>query len=572
MNPSVKTLLGVLLLVAFSACAGRPPSASEQGERADLVILATSDFHANIERAEPFAETIRNLREIYPQSALLFDGGDLFQGSLEGNLSKGRAVVDLYNLIGFDAAAIGNHELDYGPAVEGRIDVKKGEDGLGNLKKRVKEAKFAWLSANLIQKNAPSCKPGPRCNALGQRTVFAPRAYFHKNETKTCVIGATTPSTEHITVVDFVKNVRFKALYSVVLAESKYLRTSQRCDFVVLVAHAGLLCNKEGRCRERGDRAEILDLLEKLPQGTLDAVVAGHTHLKAQEVIHGTPVIEAGSYARTVGVLKLWKKNRRHEFASWSEVPTKANEPAAVLDITNAMARYRDNAEDLKRLPVGESEDRFEKVHTTELALGNLVADALLEYARTIDGDVCCAFVNQGGLRADLPEGKLNYGDVFRVLPFDNSLAIASLTGEELFELLRIGTSGGHGIFPVAGLSLTRTAAPPGMRGRWDRDLDSNGVSEDWERDLLLDATLTPEGRMIDPRKRYKIATINFLTQGGDHLHTIFDRVKKHRVKTFEGVFLRDIVIEYLKKYSPIRKKNFLTPKRIKERPVSIDE
>lgn len=550
--------LAFFLLICTS-CSSIPRS--ENARTPDLVLIATADFHAAIDRAEDFAIAVQSIRARYPNNSLHFDGGDLFQGSLEDSLSKGRVMVDLYNVIGVDAAAIGNHELDHGPAAEGRINLRRGEDGLGNIKKRVKEAKFAWLSANILVKNAEKCLPGPRCNALGQRTIFAPRFVFNKGETRTCAIGASTPSTEHIMIRDFIKDARFESLPKLILAETKWLRENEKCDFVVLVAHAGLLCDKKGRCLERGDRAEILELLEKLPPRTLDAVVAGHTHLKAQEVINGTPVIESGAYASTVGTLKLWK-NGSHEFEDWITVEKNASMMPAV---TEALKKYREQARYLKQKPVGASLDQFEKTRATELPLGNLVADALLEYAKNVDPGVCCSFVNQGGIRTDLPRGEILYGDVFKILPFENSLTIVSLTGSELTRLLEIGTSGGHGIFPVSGLELTRIAAAQGQRGTWDRDLDGNGVSEDWERNLLVEAKLTSSKIPIQPHHRYKVATIDFLAQGGDHLSIVFDKVKKSRIITYQGVFLRDIFVEYLKRHSPLSIDKFKTPKRIKE-------
>ena len=168
-------------LLALCACTSKPvaleatavqPSRPEPDE---LVVVATTDFHAALGRAEGLAKVIRGLRARYGDQMIYLDGGDLFQGSLEGNLSKGRSIVDFYNKLGIDAAAIGNHELDFGPDVIGRVTPKGHEDGMGNLKARARQAKFAWLSANIVRSVGSgkiTCHPHlgatiEHCNALG---------------------------------------------------------------------------------------------------------------------------------------------------------------------------------------------------------------------------------------------------------------------------------------------------------------------------------------------------------------------------------------------------------------------
>ncbi len=157
------TIFLPLVLLCFAACASKTVNlTAATNTDGDVVILATADFHATLDRAEGLYNTVTKLRERFDRRALHLDGGDLFQGSLEGNLNKGESIVKFYNLLGVDAAAMGNHELDFGPDVPGRSSVNPQEDGLGNLKRRLKEARFAWLSANFIEdspENKPENKP-----------------------------------------------------------------------------------------------------------------------------------------------------------------------------------------------------------------------------------------------------------------------------------------------------------------------------------------------------------------------------------------------------------------------------
>lgn len=520
------------------------------------MIVATADFHAALDKAEGLATVVRDLRAKHGDSMLYLDGGDLFQGSLEGNMPKGRSVVEFFNAIGLDAAAIGNHELDYGPDVPGRIAPRPGEDGLGNIKARAQEAKFKWLSTNFVW----SAKRGKHQNALGHSTVFAPHAVFERAGGRACVIGATTPATQNITNPHFIKGTKFLSLEKSVLAEAKFLRGQKKCHWVILTAHAGLLCNKAGRCLEEGGYAEILRLLRTLPKGTLDAVVAGHTHKRAQEVVNGTPIIEAEANGKTVGVLRLAAAKKAsqpaYEFEPFIDVPAAGN----VQDITALLKPYRDAAATLKERVVGEASAVFERRYDTENALGNLVADAM--FAAGVDAaGVDFALINAGGLRGDLPQGTLTYGDVFKVLPFDNSLTVIDIQGSELRRLIEIAQSGGHGISPIAGLNVKRINAAPGATGSFSRDLNGDGLKEDWERNLVIELT-DSQGEPIQDSKRYKLATHDFLMMGGDHQSFVYDKIPNARKQVFAGVWLRDLLVEYLKKQQLVRPESYYNPKR----------
>ena len=303
------------------------------------------------------------------------------------------------------------------------------------------------------------------------------------------MIGATTPSTPAITRPEFIRDVRFTELKPVIEAEAGYLRDAEACDLVLLAAHAGLNCKSpvdsgshinDGYCREGGDRAEILRLLNELPRGTLDAVVGGHTHLLAQEAINGTPVIEAGTGARSVGVLHLegLHGSLRVRFEPFMPVPDTASEP----DVTAVLKPYRAAAEEQRHRPAGSTAATFPKDNASETALGNLIADAVLAAGARADG-AQFAVINAGGIRASLPKGPLTYGDVFNVVPFDNALAVVELTGAELRRVLEIAMSGGHGISGISGLRVRRIDLPPGARApqgsSWSRDLNGDGKQEE---------------------------------------------------------------------------------------------
>lgn len=571
-------------LLCLISCAGPKPlrSPSHPANRGDLasdeiVIAATNDFHAQVDRAEGLASTIRGLRERFGDRLFYFDAGDLFQGSIEGNTSKGRAVVETLNAIGLDAAAIGNHDFDYGPDVQGRNTVHPGEDPRGNIKARVRQAHYPWLASNVIKTGKTACRPGHgkgRCqnaffDSLGRETLFRPYAIFHRNSLKktVCALGATTPMTPDISSPALVKGIVFESLERAVPREANALRRKHGCDIVVLLVHAGLECSDKGSCQEPHPLAEVYHLLNTLPKGTVDAVVAGHTHVKAQEVIHGTPVIESGAFGRYVGLLHILgpRTARESRFEPFSSVPESPTKPETVADVTTLLSPYRRTAAEAKARIVGAAAAPFPQNYTVEGPLSNLVADALLKAAQDAVG-ADFAFINPGGVKAGLPTGAILYGNLFKALPFDDDLAVVELKGSELRRCIEIATSSAHGVPGLSGLRarvIDVSRVPPEYLDNpsISRDLTGDGKRAPWERNLLLDLN-DSAGNAIKDDQFYRLATLDFLVLGGDHQSAVLSRLPARRIRTFPGVTLRDAVINYLKNNPIVDPASFFDPAR----------
>jgi 2',3'-cyclic-nucleotide 2'-phosphodiesterase (5'-nucleotidase family) len=140
------------------------------------------------------------------------------------------------------------------------------------------------------------------------------------------------------------------------------------------------------------------------------------------------------------------------------------------------------------------------------------------------------ALTNSGGIRADLPAGPLRREHIQAVMPFDNRIVLVEMPGDRLELLLRIGSSGGHGVLQVAG--GTYGFDPAITAGT---DLDADGAVADWERDRLCDAAVKVGGKPIDAKRTYKVVTTDFLVGGGDHLGPAFEGLP-----VVQGELLRD--------------------------------
>ncbi|MFY2559280.1 bifunctional metallophosphatase/5'-nucleotidase [Corallococcus terminator] len=557
------------LVTCAAACAGTQPSApvaTPPDSPVRITLVGLNDFHGQVEPhrtrladgrvveeggAATLAAYVARLREDNPGGVLLLDGGDLFQGTLASNLTEGAIVVDVYNHLGFTAAAIGNHEFDYGPVGPAPMASGSGEDPLGALKARVKQARFPLLSANL--RDAATGKSPAWLGNDGTHIVVV-------KGLRVGVLGLTTESTPSVTNPANVGSLRFAPLASSALEASRSLR-ERGADVVVAVAHAGGGCvdlrnPRDTSSCDKGD-AEIVDMLAALPQGTLDAVVAGHTHQTMGHFFHGVPIIETTGQARSLGVVELFVDPVRRRVD-----PSLTRIQAAIPLCTQVDAvhgdcdgrRLRERAEvklapsvflgtamqpdaEVTRLlaptlaKVDEDQRRASGVScasplargfTEEGALGNLIADALREAA-----GADAAVMNPGGIRADLPGGTLSFGHVYQALPFDNTVAVLTLTGAELRHLLELAHGVERGaVFAVSGLELTLARCPgPGR----------------------LQGVTLEGGKPILPERRYRVAVPDFLARGGDGVDGVTRPLPPERAELspFRGMDLREALIAY---------------------------
>ncbi len=127
-----------------------------------------------------------------------------------------------------------------------------------------------------------------------------------------------------------------------------------------------------------------------------------------------------------------------------------------------------------------------------ESNLSNLLPDILMWAAKDYHEKPDFAVYNVGGIRAALSKGKVTYGDILDIAPFENKICFISLTGENVLKLFsQIAARGGEGL--------------------------SHGVELLLSKDLkLVSARLN--GEEIDPARSYRITTIDYLAQGNDGL------------------------------------------------------
>lgn len=156
-----------------------------------------------------------------------------------------------------------------------------------------------------------------------------------------------------------------------------------------------------------------------------------------------------------------------------------------------------------------------------ESSLMNFAADALHTEAERVSNEkIDIAITNKGGLRSELHEGEITFGDIYNIFPFENRLVLLTLNGEEVEQLLdEIAKAGGE---PISGAEMT---------------IATDGTSKK--------AIKTKVGnRAIDPKREYRIATSDYLAQGNDGLKTLAKGCNKREYSNT----IRDLMVEHVKR------------------------
>lgn len=496
-----RRVLIVLLLLWVDV----PHTSAQRSATITISVVATTDLHGGVlPRGERggvalFGGYIRNIRAARMRDGggvLLVDSGDMFQGTLESNLNEGAAVVRAYNGLGYAAAAIGNHEFDFGPVGPDETVRTPGEDPRGALKARAAQARFPFLAANTIDTATgkpvawPNVKPSTMVTVRGIRIGL---------------VGVTTIDTAAQTIAANLGGLAFAPLAPAIAREAMSLR-AHGATIVVVLAHAG------GRCTKLDDpedlsscdqMAEIVDAVRQLPPHLVDVVSAGHTHQAMAQDVAGIPVVEAYATGRSFSRVDVTVNRSSgavvaaHIFPPQDVVPGRYENrivrPDAAASAAIAPAVRR--ALTVKNQPLGVFlETPFARgSQQDETALADLITDGLLASVPGADA----AIGNGGSLRTDLPRGPLTYGALYEVYPFDNRVVSLKLTGDQLTR--------------IVAYSLTRREPPTEMLPIAGFKVDATCEGHD-----LRVALMRTSGTPIHPDDRLTVVTSDFVAGGGD--------------------------------------------------------
>ncbi len=465
-------------IVALAACPSKKPPPPPHGPvkprtgTITLTVIGTNDLHGSVERLPILAGYVANVRAARAADGgevLLVDAGDMFQGTLASNLTEGAPVVAAYNLIGYDAAAIGNHEFDFGPAGPAATAQKPGEDPRGALRARASEAKFPFLMANVLDRDTG--KRPAWSNVMGSLMI-------EKGPIIVGVIGVTTEATPFATMPANFLGLEMSKPALAVSAEAADLR-KRGAQVVVVAAHVGSKCsdlhdpNDLSSCDQE---EELFEMVKALPPGAVDVIVAGHTHAAMAHRINDISVIESYANGRAFGrvdlrinpsgivtsaviaqprdLCPLGADGEPAPAATCAPGEYEGKKVEVSAEIVSLIAPASVKARELEQRPLGvELTGEITRSYDQESALGNLFTDLMLAGV----GGADVAMTNGGGLRADLPAGPLTYGSIYRAMPFDNLFAVVTLNGKHLRKLVVNNLLGGGAFTSWGGITVKAT-------------------------------------------------------------------------------------------------------------------
>jgi len=479
-----------------AACALAVAGAAAAAEDVTISIVGTNDLHGRLFTDDQgrggltvlggYVDNLRAARAADGGAVLVLDAGDTFQGGIESNLSEGAMVVDAYGAIGYAALAIGNHDFDFG-AVDPREPIAEWlprhlratapGDLQGALKAAAARARFPFLAANIVDSKTGNPVDWPN---------VMPSAIVEAAGVRVGLVGMMTETGLRQTLAAHAEGLATTPLAQTAVAEARALR-ELGAEIVVLVTHAGGWCGETADPHDLAscdDGSEIFRLARELPHGTLQAIVAGHSHGTVAHFVNDVPIISVPNFGAQFGRMDLELDTARR-----TVVDVRIHEPQRVCarveprsgDCTVApagtVAEYEGKPVTPSAAVAAAIEPELARVRALRAEPLGVVADAAVPRGSGLDGELGNLFAEallalvpgadaalgygsgRGGLRADFPQGPLTFGHAYDTFPFDNRTTRVALTGAQLQRLIGAQlpqwVDGRRGLPGLAGLRVT---------------------------------------------------------------------------------------------------------------------
>ena len=405
----------------------------------DIIILYENDVHCEVTGYSKLSAMKKELQKTYAYVGVV-SGGDYIQGSSLGVISKGEYIVKLMNLVGYDAVTLGNHEFDY--------KLERLEELIGMMDTK------------------PVC-----CNfqRIGEtESYFKPYSIVSYGDVDIAYIGITTPSTITSSspaqfkdeAGNFIYTFNPSNLYEVV-QENIDAAEKEGADYIVAISHIGYAEDEEF-----GELEDIETLIRNT--NGLDVVLDAHSH----SVIEGRKIIDkggndvllssTGTKFEYIGKLTIFGNEFTTELVKTEDYQTTDPMVDEYLSQINSelytLAESKVAFSEVDLITKDAEGNRL--VRTTETNLGDLCADAMRYYT---DADI--GYMNGGGIRADILSGDITLNTLLNVLPFNNTIVVAEVSGQtikDMMEMTMMSWPAEDGSFPhLSGITFSVNTSIP---------------------------------------------------------------------------------------------------------------
>ena len=432
-NKVIATILSLIIVISTL------PLSVSAINNDDIVILYENDVHCTVEGYSKLSAMKKELQETHSYVGVV-SGGDFIQGNSLGVISKGEYIVNLMNLVGYDAVTLGNHEFDY------------------------KLERLAELVDMMDTK--PVC-----CNfqKTGEDTTcYEPYSIVSYGDVDIAYIGITTPSTISSSAPtqfkdengNYIYTFHSTDLYDVV---QKNIESAQAegADYIIALSHVGYAED------ELYGELEDVESLIRNTSG-FDVVLDAHSHsvIESRTITDkdGNEVLlsSTGTKFEYIGKLTISEENFETELIKTENY--KSTDPVVDAYIDEIYAEYSMLGE--RKVAFSEvdlitkDKDGNRLVRNNETNLGDLCSEA---FRNAVDADI--GYINGGSLRADIPAGDVTFNNLLNVLPFNNTIVLAEISGQtikDMIEMTMMYYPGEGGAFPhLSGLTFSFNTSIP---------------------------------------------------------------------------------------------------------------
>ncbi|RZU33354.1 bifunctional metallophosphatase/5'-nucleotidase [Blastococcus saxobsidens] len=519
------TALTTLTLAGGLSAAGAAPDKAQGPKPVDVQLLAINDFHGALEvpggsggriqtaaggttvdagGAEYLATQLAELAEEQKKNnTITVAAGDLIGASpLLSAAFHDEPAIESLSLAGLDYASVGNHAFDEG--AEELLRIQNGgchpDDGCADGTP-YEGAGFRYLSANafVTETGEPLLDPYAVHKVQGVEVGF---------------IGMTLEGTKDVVSQEGVAGLEFADEIETANRYAAELQAQGVETIVVLLHQGGTQTGADAwdvnGCN--GFTGPVVEIAEGMDDA-IDVVVSGHTHQAYNCTIDGKLVTSAGSNGRLVTDIDLSIDRRTGDVLTAEAdnvVVTRDVTPDATQ--TELIERYQEALGPIADQVVGTTPDGLTRTQETlfegalgESALGNVIADAQLA-ATDDEAGAVAAFMNPGGVRADLDAGEITYEEAFTVQPFANNLVTLDLTGEQLYCLLEQQFQVRRTLYVSDTVSYV--VDPQGTTAAAGADPCTGS--------RVVEGSLEIGGAPVVADETYRVTVNNFLAGGGD--------------------------------------------------------
>lgn len=471
--------LSTLAVLAIGACsASMPVSCGNTTDSADnkLVILHTNDTHSQIDPdRKNFGGILRRMAVIdsvrsTEKNVLLVDAGDAVQGTLYFYLYGGRAEQELMNKMGVDMRILGNHEFD---------------NGMDSLAAVISLSDAVKISSNYDLDSS----------ALAGK--FVPYQIKDYGGKKIGFIGINLDPVGIISQGNY-DGVKFRPIVKTANELAKHLKTDEGVDAVIALSHIGY-----------APAGLVGDSILAANSHDIDIIIGGHSHdiidpqtdkgytRSHMRNLDGRPVlvVQTGKSGRKLGKIEIdLDKLGSDQYPEYELIDIDGRyDNYQNPEIESTIAKYSAGVDSLMHLWVGRTERALDN---TDEELLNFFSDYVLERGKELAPGVDFAIVNKGGLRDGLPEGQFSKGHILNMLPFKNYITVIDVKGRDVQDAFDVmAKRGGDGVSDNVEVEY---------------ESDGKGYGKATEIEI--------NGKDLDPNRTYRIATIDYLSKGGDYM------------------------------------------------------